>query len=372
EMCISVWTRVADGVLYLHLFAPEKPDLNWTHPQVRQEFQDILRFWLDRGVDGFRVDVAHGMIKDPKFSDAGGEGQLKLLEVRELPYFDQDDVHHIYRDWRKVLDSYPGDRIAVAEAWVPGYDRLAAYVRPDELHQAFNFEYLMSGWDPAVLRGVIDESLAGTAAVGAPTTWVLSNHDVVRHVTRYGGGVRGLTRARAAALLTLALPGSAYVYQGEELGLPEVTDLPDDVLQDPVWERSGHTERGRDGCRVPMPWGGEDPPYEFGAGGSWLPVPQSWRSFTVAAQLRDPDSVLSLYREALRIRRTHPALGDGTLSWLPSPDSVLVFAREPGFVCAVNLGDDPAALPGYGRILCSSGPMKGSTLPPDTAVWFTR
>jgi len=371
------WTRVTEpdgrpGEWYLHLFAPEQPDLNWNNPVVREEFLDILRFWLDRGVDGFRVDVAHGMVKQPELADAGFRGQIKLLGTEPLPYFDQDGVHEIHRVWRKVLDSYPGERIGVAEAWVPGSERLAGYVRPDELHQAFNFEFLTTDWDAAALRAVIDRSLAAMSAVGAPTTWVLSNHDVTRHVTRYGTGPTGLRRARAAALLTLALPGSAYLYQGEELGLPEVTDLPEEVLQDPVWERSGHTERGRDGCRVPMPWEGDEPPYGFGSGGSWLPMPASWRSLTVAAQSDDPDSVLSLYQRALRIRRTHPALGDGSLEWLPSPEGTLVFRREPGFVCAVNLGDEPVTLPEYGELLCASGSLSGTTLPGDTAAWFTR
>ncbi len=375
------WTRAEDGEWYLHLFAPEQPDLNWENPVVREEFLDVLRFWLDRGVDGFRVDVAHGMVKDPEFSDAGRGGQIKLLGVDPLPYFDQDGVHEIYRTWRKVLDSYPGERIAVAEAWVPGPERLAAYVRPDELHQAFNFEYLTTDWDPAALRRVIDGSLAATAAVGAPTTWVLSNHDVTRHVTRYGGGSRGLRRARAATLLMLALPGSAYLYQGEELGLPEVTDLPEELLRDPVWERSGHTERGRDGCRVPIPWEGTDPPYGFGPGGSWLPQPGAWRELSVAAQRDDPGSMLTLYRTALRLRREHPALGDGNSDWLPSPGGTVVFARDPGLVCAVNLGQAPVRLPDYGNLLLASGPVTrdapaagpgGWVLPPDTTAWLSR
>ncbi|MGH3661197.1 MAG: glycoside hydrolase family 13 protein [Micromonosporaceae bacterium] len=375
----SAWSRVDEpdgspGEWHLHLFAPEQPDLNWANTQVRDEFADILRFWLERGVDGFRVDVAHGMIKDPTFADAGREGQTELLGVEQLPYFDQDDVHQIYRDWRKLLDSYPGERIGVAEAWVAP-DRLGAYVRPDELHQAFNFDYLTTDWNPEQLRAVIDSSLAGAAAVGAPTTWVLSNHDVVRHVTRYGDGELGRRRAGAAALLMLALPGSAYVYQGEELGLPEVTDLPDEVLQDPVWKRSGGTRRGRDGCRVPIPWEGAAPPYGFGSAGSWLPMPEAWRELTAQAQHDDPDSMLSLYRAALRLRREHPALGDGQMRWLPAPDGALVFARDPGFICAVNFGDQPVDLPDYGATLCASGPVwrdGGTVLPAATAVWFAR
>src|SRR5699024_4054212 len=150
--------------------------------------------------------------------------------------------------------------------------------RPDELHQAFNFEYLTAPWDAARLREVVDTSLAANGAVGAATTWVLSNHDVVRHVTRFGGDERGLRRARAGTLFKLALPGSAYLYQGEELGLPEVTDLPEESLQDPTWERSGRTDRGRDGCRVPLPWEGENSPFGFAPEGTtpWLPMPEAY------------------------------------------------------------------------------------------------
>src|SRR5690606_33400753 len=320
------WTRLPDGVWYLHLFAPEQPALNWEHPQVREEFLDILRFWLDLGVDGFRVDVAHGMIKAPGLPDVGRPGQTRMLGTDVLPYFDQDGVHEIHRSWRRLLDSYPGERIAVAEAWAPTPERLARYVRPDELHQAFNFHYLTAGWDASALRTVIEESLATTGLVGAPTTWVLSNHDVQRHVTRYGGGEIGLRRARAAALLTLAFPGSAYVYQGEELGLPEVLDLPEEYLRDP--QRLRGPGEGRDGCRVPIPWEYAEPPFGFSPPGTthtWLPVPADWGPLTVEAQLRDPASMLSLYRSALRLRREHPALGDGPMRWLDSPPGTLVF-----------------------------------------------
>ncbi|WP_433269564.1 glycoside hydrolase family 13 protein [Actinosynnema sp. CS-041913] len=365
------WTRTPDGQWYLHLFAPEQPDLNWDQPEVREEFLDVLRFWLDLGVDGFRVDVAHGMVKADGLPDVGRTGQLRLLGTEALPFFDQDGVHEIYRDWRKVFDSYPGGRIGVAEAWTPSPERTARYLRADELHQAFNFHYLTAGWDASALRAVIDDSLAAMAPVQAPTTWVLSNHDVQRHVTRYGG----VPRARAAALLMLALPGSAYVYQGEELGLPEVLDLPEDVLQDPVWERSGHTDRGRDGCRVPLPWTADGPSFGFGDGGSWLPQPAGWGALSVERQQGDPDSVLELYRRALRIRREHPDLGAGShVEWLDAPADVLRFRRG-AFTCAVNLGADTVRLPA-GEVLLASGGYRVDDadvlVPPDTAVWSRR
>ncbi|MFD3556460.1 glycoside hydrolase family 13 protein [Streptomyces goshikiensis] len=370
------WTRVPDGDWYLHLFAPEQPDLNWDHPEVAGEFDSVLRFWLDLGVDGFRVDVAHGMVKAPGLPDIGRGAQATLIGTEPLPFFDQDGVHAIHRSWRRLLDSYGDGRIGVAEAWAPTSERLALYVRPDELHQAFNFRFLNCPWDPAAMRTVIDESLAATASVGAPTTWVLSNHDVVRHVTRYGGGERGLARARAAALLMLALPGSAYVYQGEELGLPEVTDLPDGVRQDPAFHRTAGQDGLRDGCRIPLPWSGTEAPYGFGDGGSWLPQPAGWAGLSVEAQTGDPHSTLELYRAALELRRALPGLGSpdaGPLGWLSAPEGVLLFSR-PGFACTVNTLGTPVELSSPGRPVLSSAPVEtdGRTvlLPPDSCTWW--
>ncbi|UZJ31664.1 glycoside hydrolase family 13 protein [Streptomyces endophytica] len=373
------WTRTDRGDWYLHLFAPEQPDLDWDNPDVHAEFEAILRFWLDLGVDGFRVDVAHGMVKAPGLPDIGHGQQAKLIGNQVLPFFDQDGVHTIHRTWRRLLDGYGTDHgkqvIGVAEAWAPTPERLALYVRPDELHQAFNFQFLNTPWRADALRRVIDDSLAATTSVGAPTTWVLSNHDVVRHTTRLGGG---LARARAATLLMLALPGSAYLYQGEELGLPEVTDLPDEARQDPAFFR-GHAsgksgqDGFRDGCRVPLPWSGEAPPYGFGPGGSWLPQPADWRALTVAAQTGDPSSTLELYRTALALRRELPGLGDGEMSWQPSPDGVLAFTR-PGMVCTVNTLGHEVEIPLPGSPLLSSAPVavNGTTaaLPGDSCTWW--
>ncbi|THA38699.1 alpha-amylase family glycosyl hydrolase [Streptomyces sp. A1547] len=370
------WTRTPDGAWYLHLFAPEQPDLNWEHPEVAEEFASVLRFWLDLGVDGFRIDVAHGMVKASGLPDIGRGAQATLIGTEPLPFFDQDGVHEIHRSWRRLLDSYPGPRIGVAEAWAPTSERLALYVRPDELHQAFNFRFLNCPWDARAMRTVIDESLAATASVGAPTTWVLSNHDVVRHVTRYGGGAQGLARARAAALLMLALPGSAYLYQGEELGLPEVDNLPDAVRQDPAFLRTAGQDGLRDGCRIPLPWSGEQPPYGFGPAGSWLPQPADWAPLSVAAQTGDPHSTLELYRAALELRRALPGLGApdaGPLTWLPAPAGVLLFTR-PGFACTFNSRCEPLELPSPGRPVLSSAPVEtdGRTvlLPADSCTWW--
>jgi alpha-glucosidase len=374
------WTRVdgvagAPGQWYLHLFDVKQPDLDWTNEEVREEFRSILRFWFDRGVDGFRIDVAHGLAKDPAMPDIGHDLPAAGPDRRDHPHWDLDEVHDVYRDWRRVSDGYDGDRAFVAEAWVATPERLARYIRPDELHTAFNFELLVARWDASSLRRAIDTSIDAVGAVGAPATWVLANHDVVRHVTRYGGGARGLRRARAAALLQLALPGSAYVYQGDELGLPEVEDLPDEVRRDPVFIRTHGQLAGRDGCRIPMPWSGDRPPFGFGpAGRPWLPQPDEWAGLTVERQDGDPASTLSLYRVALALRRTHPALGAGTMDWIDLVPRALAFRREPGFACVVNLGSTRLrlgeALTGARPILASSSLPDERTVPHDTAVWY--
>ncbi|MFF7129749.1 alpha-amylase family glycosyl hydrolase [Streptomyces sp. NPDC008240] len=400
------WTRVEDGEWYLHLFAPEQPDFNWEHPAVGDEFRSILRFWLDMGVDGFRIDVAHGLVKADGLPDLGSHDQLKLLGNDVMPFFDQDGVHAIYRQWRVVLDEYAGNelgpggpsaegrrretggRIFVAEAWTPTVERTANYVRPDELHQAFNFQYLGTEWDAKELRTVIDRTLEAMRPVGAPATWVLSNHDVTRHATRFanppglGTQIRtagdrelGLRRARAATLLMLALPGSAYVYQGEELGLPDVVDLPDEVRQDPAFFRGAGQDGFRDGCRVPIPWTREGSSYGFGSGGSWLPQPSAWAELSVEAQSGVPGSTLELYRSALGIRRSQPDLGAGeAVEWLRAPEGVLAFRRGE-FVCVANTTGESVTTPSHGRLLLASGEVTEADgeakVPADTTVWWT-
>ncbi|MFE2826602.1 glycoside hydrolase family 13 protein [Streptomyces sp. NPDC059271] len=390
------WTRVveADGTpgdWYLHMFAPQQPDLNWEHPAVRAEFEDILHFWLRRGVDGFRIDVAHGLAKKPGLPDVG-----PAPDPTDLPYQDVDDVHEVYRSWRKILDAYDGERTFVGEVWLPTAEQFARYLRPDELHSAFNFEILCAPWDARVLREVVDGTLAAHAPVDAPPTWVLANHDTIRHVTRYGRedtsfdmsdkrlldpsdtGL-GRRRARAAALLTLALPGGVYVYQGDELGLPEVQDLPDELLQDPTFVRSGGTDRGRDGCRVPLPWTAGGPSLGFSPAGAtaapWLPQPTDWDGLAVAAQQDDPDSVLNLYRAALSLRRTRLTPLPETLTWTESAADVLSFTRADGFHCLTNLSPTPQPLPRDTEVVLASGPLEEDadgrvTVPGDTTVWL--
>jgi alpha-glucosidase len=375
------WTRVIEadgspGQWYLHLFDASQPDLDWTNPEVRSEFESVLQFWLDRGVDGFRIDVAHGLAKDPAMPDVAS-AKATSTSTADHPHWDRDEIHDVYRSWRRLAESYDGERVFVAEAWVSTPQRLARYVRPDELHTAFNFNFLLAGWKANELRTAIDESLEAVSGVGAPPTWVLSNHDVTRHVTRYGGGLTGVRRARAGALLMFALPGGAYVYQGEELGLGEVTDLPDDVRQDPAFARTSGKQPGRDGCRVPLPWAGDEPSYGFGPGTeSWLPQPEQWADLAADRQESDPGSMLNLYRRALAARRDLDALGDGSLDWLTADGEVLAFRRDRDVVCVVNVGDDPApvptSVPHRREIVLASGPLPAGddTIPGATTVWY--
>jgi len=369
------WTRLPGAdQWYLHLFAPEQPDLNWENPEVAADLERTLRFWLGRGVDGFRIDVAHGMAKPAGLPDMPHQvGVCPSLLERDGadPRFDADGVHDIHRMIRKVLDEYPA-RVAIGEIRVADDAAFARYVRPGELHLGFNFRLLEADFNADSVRAAIEHSLVAVQGSPAPATWTISNHDTVRPVTRYGGGEVGLARARAMALVQLALPGPAYLYNGDELGLPNV-ELPDWVLQDPVWKRSGHTERGRDGCRIPLPWESGTSPYGFSATpGTWLPMPGDWAGRTVEAQLEDPSSTLSLYRQALELRQRHTAFTGTEVEWYGAPPGCLAFRRRGGgLVCALNASGAPVSLPA-GQVLLASGPLRpiGDPLPPDTAVWL--
>lgn len=387
------WTRVDDGQWYLHLFAPAQPDLNWEHPEVRAEFESVLAFWFDKGVDGFRIDVAHGLVKQEGLPDRGAPTE-GAQHNESHPAWDQDGVHEIYRGWRSVANRYAPERVFIAEAWVPSNERLARYLRPDELHTAFQFDFLRAPWRASSLRTVIDDAMASAASVGAPPTWVLSNHDVPRTVTRYSRSqpedsiesewerarwteeaadhALGRRRARACALLQLALPGTAYVYQGEELGLEEVENLPDEVRQDPTWVQSGFTDVGRDGCRVPLPWSNGDAPYGFSPPGStsltWLPQPPHWGELSVEVQEADTESFLQLYRAALASRRQ---LWEPTtqVQWQPTGPDVLAFTRGAA-QCWVNTGTTDVELPAGATVVVASVPGVFATLPPDAAAWL--
>ena len=361
------WTQVPDGQWFLHLFAPEQPDLNWQNEEVQAEFARIIRFWLDRGADGFRVDVAHGMAKEVGLPDMAFVPSEMVTHLPDDPRFDQPAVHDYLRGLRAVIDEYPG-AMAVGEVWAETVERQVAYIRPGELNLVFDFDLVRADWDAAAFHQAIDGALAATATVGAPNTWVLANHDIIRHATRFGGGVVGQARARAAAMIQLALPGAAYLYQGDELGLENV-ELPDEVLQDPAWERSGHTERGRDGERVPLPWGGSAPPFAFTSGTPWLPMPAEWGAVTVEAQLEEADSMLSLYRRILELRRILVDLKANDFEWIGAPDGCLALRRGESFVMITNFTSAPAELPA-GDVLLASGPLADAMLPPDTTVWL--
>lgn len=376
------WTRVGEtDQWYLHLFDSSQPDFNWRNPEVGDMFEDVLRFWLDRGVDGFRVDVAHGLFKEESLRDQvltdgtthpeaqGADHSMVERGLDDEPMWDEPEVHDVYRRWAKVLDEYGADRMAVAEAWTQTPESMANFVRADELDQAFNFAWLLAPWSASAFAEVITHTLSAVEPVGATPTWVLSNHDVVRHTTRYGGGEQGLARARAATLAMLALPGASYIYQGEELGLEEVDVAPED-RQDPSWRRGGSS--WRDGCRVPIPWDGDQPPYGFGgpeSGQPWLPQPAEWAPLTVQAQQEDPQSTLSFYRDALRTRRETLTGAEETVELLDGyDDDVLAFRRGPVTVL-LNAGTSEVPLP-EGTLAIGSGPVTG-TLAPDTAVWLT-
>ncbi|WP_256105568.1 glycoside hydrolase family 13 protein [Streptomyces sp. ODS05-4] len=382
------WTRVTEpddrpGQWYLHMFTPDQPDWNWRTPEIAAEFDQVLRFWLDRGVDGFRIDVAAGLYKHPELPDSDDpEADARTRDSVNPLAWNQPEVHDVWRHWRAVCEEYRRrdgrERLLVGEVSVPTAREHARYVRADELHQAFFLDLHGAPWQAGAFRKVICEAVQDIAGTGSTVTWVLNNHDQVRTVTRYGepaeGSGLGAARARAAALLMLALPGAAYIYQGEELGLPEVVDLPDDVLTDPIFHRTGSRARIRDGCRVPLPWSGQASPFGFTKGVEgvkpWLPQPDYFAAYATDRALGDTRSFWHLYREGLQLRSTLPQLGEGTLRWLDTPPDVLAFVRGDGLICAVNFGTFPALAPAAGAPLLASGPCPAGTLPGSTAAWW--
>ncbi len=384
------WTRIIEsngqpGQWFLHLFDSSQPDFNWDNPAVHAEFERVLRFWLDRGISGFRVDVAHALVKAAGLPNWGGRADGNSTDGfpgQDAPMFGQPALHDIYRRWRSILEEYGPDRILCAEANVDPLPRLAQWVRPDEMHQAFNFPYLHAGLDVNRLRHIITDSLVSLDAVGAPSTWVLSNHDVVRHVSRFGydgPGPRdgdgigpddvqpneelGRRRAAAATMFMLGLPGGAYLYQGEELGLPDSSSIPGSLRQDPTFARTGGARIGRDGCRVPLPWRSSEPHSGFGNGmDPWLPQPESWPALARDKQESDPASHLNLYRRMLALRATH-RLGEGSLAWVEDYCSETSLAYLNGNTLVImNVGAEAMPLPA-GETIQRSSAGEGSDLP---------
>ncbi|WP_405065892.1 glycoside hydrolase family 13 protein [Kribbella sp. NBC_01510] len=383
----SAWQRASDTQWFLHTFAAEQPDFNWRHPDVSSYFEEVLRFWLDRGVDGLRIDVAHGLHKAEGLPDHEHAEHDELTGDPVNPHaWNQPEVHEVWRSWRAIAEEYSRrtgrERVLVGEVGLLDTDQLAQYQRPDELHQTFFFEFLRAEWDDQALHDVIDRGLGTIAGSGSSVAWVLNNHDMPRSVTRYAGGAPGagpgdldlgLARARAAALLMLALPGSSYLYQGEELGLPEVTDLPEHLLTDPMFHRSGGVRRGRDGCRVPLPWTAAHDSFGFSPDGTrgttWLPQPDWFAEHAADLLLGSGDSMLHLYREALALRHRIPALAFGDFRWLPTEPGVLAFTRGDGLACVVNCSSRPVCNPVEGVVLIASDTEAGEKLPPNSAVW---
>lgn len=398
------WSPVGDGYWYLHTFAREQPDLNWNNAEVRADFVKTLKFWSDRGVDGFRIDVANALAKDLPEKLPSWE-ELNTIPVDgNHPTTDRDDVHEIYAEWRKVFNSYDPPRTAVAEAWVHP-DRIARYASPESLGQAFNFDLLQADFDAKQFKRIVSHNLDLAAKSGSSSTWVLSNHDVVRHATRYGlpnsprdeegkvlhqsgtgfdwlltGGSepeldlqQGLRRARAATLVLFALPGSTYIYQGEELGLHEVAQIAPDERQDPTFFRTNGEEIGRDGCRVPIPWVADSPSFGFGAGGSHLPQPEWFADYAADVEDTDPNSMLNLYRAALALRRELQT--DEELEWLDTGDQDLLSFRRPnGWRVVANFGSEAKPLlVGEDEVALASSPLPDDgTIPGETTVWLRR
>ena len=388
------WTRTPDGEWYLHLFASEQPDFNWSNREVHDEFLKTIKFWSDRGVDGFRIDVAHALAKELEPLPNRDSFALEFVKDDGTDsLFDRDEVHGIYREWRELFNQYDPPRVAVAEAWVHRHRR-PAYASQEGLGQAFNFDLLACAWQAEMFREVIDDNLRLAAETGSSSTWVMSNHDVIRHATRlmipgYGHSMAGfddenrwflahrkapnldlaagLQRARAATLLMLALPGSAYLYQGEELGLPEVLEIPDDQMQDPQWFRGEGKLKSRDGCRVPIPWTTSGSSFGFGSNGSHLPQPDWFAGYAVERQQGDPESTLSLYQSALRLRRALNS--DQELTWLPSEQGSLAFRRGDVWLCQTNFSDTPVRLVS-GELLLQSQPLAEGLLLPNSTVWL--
>lgn len=394
----SAWTRIREasgewGQWYLHLFDSTQPDLNWENDEVRADALNTLKFWLDLGVDGFRVDVALGLAKDMTYPDlidpigmsqslrfdldpSSPEAVERRAGLANSALFDRDEVHDIYREWRTLMNEYGNDKMAVVEAWVTP-ERASRYVAPDTLHQIFGFDFLVVPWRAATMRQVIQNAIDAVAVVGAPPTWALSNHDSPRVVTRLGGGEQGVARARALALVAHALPGSVYVYQGEELGLSDV-EIPDSARQDPVWFRSAGKQKGRDGGRVPLPWSGSEPPYGFTERTDvplWLPQPAGWTAATIESEDVDPLSTLNLYRTSLSLRRSHPGLTSREFTILDSDnDDLLMFQRGADVVVVANTSGEWITSPRTGSLLLASGPVEtgdtGLRIGPDTTVWL--
>ena len=340
--------------------------------KVQSEFETIIKFWLDRGADGFRIDVASALFKRADLADRPQVPNRVTGALEPDPafsIFDQPQLHDVYRRWRQIAGGYQPDRVLVGEIFEPR--RHSIFVASDQLDMAFAF--MQVPWDAARWRRSIDIWRRALKPPGTEPSWMLSNHDVVRQVTRFGGGNLGLSRARAALLLVLGLPGQVFMFQGEELGLEEV-DVPGEERQDPVFLHSAGRQAGRDGCRVPLPWRRGQPNAGFSSAPPWLPMPDGWDRYAVDAELGSSGSMLQHHRRALALRRRLARQLPVLLEWCPAPPDVVAYRRG-RLVVACNFGRRPAALQVGGRLLIASSPLvrhrRGRlTLPPSSAAWL--
>jgi alpha-glucosidase len=350
------WTFDAvTGQYYLHSFLAEQPDLNYRNPAVVRAMEDVIRFWLDRGVDGFRVDVIHKMIKDAALRDnppppPGEEHPVKHYG-RQVHLYDEDqpEVHDILRGWRRLLSQY-GDRTMVGEVYILDPRRVAAYYGDgtDELPLAFNFSFMWSPWDAASFRAQVDQ-IEAALPPGAQPTYVLSSHDAPRHRTRFDDPQWGEARARLAALLLLTLRGTPFLYYGEEIGMRDVA-IPTDRICDPVGKRFPAV--GRDPERTPMQWSPANRGTAHGTGFStaqetWLPMGPDCDTVNVERQTGDPRSLLSFYRRLIWYRKQAPALTRGTYRPIDGPPDTFVYVRERAgnrLLIALNFAGAPRRL----------------------------
>ncbi|MET3946836.1 alpha-glucosidase [Arthrobacter sp. UYCu512] len=380
------WSRATPGSAtdtdwYLHLFSAGQPDWNWRNPAVSDYFDGVLRFWFDKGVDGLRIDVAHALFKADGLPDSPSTGGV-VDGLRSNPQVsDQEEVHEVYRRWRTLAEKYQPHRLLVGEVNLEPA-RAARYTRADEMQQAFAFAFVKLGWDPEAWAAVGNELEAARQLYGATPTWALENHDIVRSVTRFGGGNVGALRARAALVALLGLPGPAYLYQGQELGLPEV-DVPLEARVDPMWARGGVC---RDGARVPLPWTADsalnhgfslaEPAAAVQTSAPWLPVPADWGAHAVALQEQDPASALNLTKAALGLRRKlwkNEVFGpDDGGTWRVEAGNLLICERSADFFVAVAMGSEPVQLPA-GTVLLTAAPLEqDGWLQPNNAAWVLR
>jgi len=354
------WTwDAATEQWYLHQFLPEQPDLNWDNPEVVEAIHGVMRFWLDRGADGFRIDVVHCIGRDPDYPD----DEPPWDEIPHCVSNEHESTHGHIRAMRKLVDAYEGDRVIIGETALPGTRWVAPYYgQGDELHLAFNFAFLHAPWDAAAWRKRIERVVELLDPRDAWPSWVLSNHDVKRHRTRYGGSE---ARARAAAVGLLTLRGTPFLYAGEELGL-EDAEVPESQVVDPG---------GRDGCRAPLPWSPE-PPHGWGVP-AWLPFPPGAGPRSVESQQADEGSILHLYRRLLAARRGSPALQLGDVVLLDAGPDVLAWRRSLGDdsrTVVMNMGALPAEVDGIEGVVevasdgRGEGVLFGGDLPADTAV----